>query len=95
GFFLNSLAMNDDSIFLTHRVDLIAGKRAPTTFCLLQESAVSKTQGRLPQPDIRHKAAQNPPPLAISRTTAKPNTQAHHALGHPTVINRTGGVRAL
>ncbi len=41
--------MNDDAVFLIHRVDCIAGKPPPTTQCLLQDSAVSETQGHPPQ----------------------------------------------
>ncbi len=39
--------MNDDAMFLTYRVDCIAGKPPPTVQCLLQDSAVSETQGHL------------------------------------------------
>ncbi len=42
-------AMNDDAMFLTYRVDCIAGKPPPTVQCLLQDSAVSETQGHLPR----------------------------------------------
>ncbi len=34
-------AMSDDAIFLTYRVDCIAGKPPPTVFVLLPDSAVS------------------------------------------------------
>ncbi|KPL66065.1 hypothetical protein PVFL_03425, partial [Pseudomonas viridiflava] len=37
------LAMNDDAIFLKHRVECIAGKPPPTAGCLLRDSATSKT----------------------------------------------------
>ena len=39
------LAMNDDAMFLTYRGDCIAGKPPPTIPYLLQDSAVSGTQG--------------------------------------------------
>uniref|UniRef100_UPI001980476A hypothetical protein n=1 Tax=Pseudomonas viridiflava TaxID=33069 RepID=UPI001980476A len=42
-------AMNDDVIFLTYRVDYIAGKPPPTVRCLLHDSTASKTWWRLPQ----------------------------------------------
>ncbi len=45
-------AMNDDAIFLTYRVDCIAGKPPPTVRCLLQDRAVSKTSGHLKQPGV-------------------------------------------
>ncbi len=41
--------MNDDAVFLIHRVDCIAGKPPPTAQCLLQDSVVSETQGHLPR----------------------------------------------
>ncbi len=41
--------MNDDAMFLTYRVDCIAGKPPPTVRCLLPDSATSKTWWRLPQ----------------------------------------------
>ncbi|WP_211258401.1 hypothetical protein, partial [Pseudomonas viridiflava] len=42
-------AMSDDAIFLTHRVDCIAGKPPLMVRCLLRDSATSKTWWCLPQ----------------------------------------------
>ncbi len=35
--------MNDDAIFLTYRVDCIAGKPPPTAPCVLRGSVTSET----------------------------------------------------
>ncbi len=42
-------AMNDDAIFLTYRVDCIAGKPPPTVPYFLRNSVRLKTWWRLPQ----------------------------------------------
>ena len=50
-------AMNDDAIFLTYRIDCIAGKPPPTVRCLLRDSATPMDRSGLPQSFVSCKSA--------------------------------------
>ncbi len=49
--------MNDDAVFLTYRIDCIAGKPPPTVRCLLRDSATPMDRSDLPPSFVSCKSA--------------------------------------
>jgi len=80
--------MNDDAIFLTYRVDCIAGKPPPNGPVLLQDSAESETQAA--SPTVRRLLRESARPAAKKRVSSRSGvlartkkTRSDHAARSP------------